>query len=263
MGDKTKNETFATLENSVILGIEMKNDESSINFFKLYPQNITSSNNTVKRNNKDWKGNGSGVIISSDGIIITNHHVIDKTKEIEVEFNYEGEVKTYSAEVLKSDVTNDLAILKINDPDYKKIKPIPYNLKSRSADVGTEVFALGYPMALSVMGKDIKFTDGRISSKTGYMGDITSYQTTTPIQPGNSGGPLFDHKGNLIGINTAGLDKSIADNVSYTVKANYIINLADVLDTPITLPNKNLIYNKPLTEQIKILSEFVVLVKIR
>ena len=51
------------------------------------------------------------------------------------------------------------------------------------------------------MGKDIKFTDGKISSKTGYDGDIANYQTTTPIQPGNSGGPLFDYNGNLIGIN--------------------------------------------------------------
>ena len=61
-------------------------------------------------------------------------------------------------------------------------------------------YLYGYPLT-NFMGKDIKFTDGKISSKTGYDGDIANYQTTTPIQPGNSGGPLFDYNGNLIGIN--------------------------------------------------------------
>ena len=74
----------------------------------------------------------------------------------------------------------------------------PYNFKTRSSDVGTKIYAYGYPMALSIMGKEIKVTDGMISSKTGFDGDITTYQITAPIQAGNSGGPLFDEKGNLI-----------------------------------------------------------------
>ena len=118
-------------------------------------------------------------------------------------------------------------------------------------------------MALTIMGKDIKFTDGRISSKTGYKGDITTYQTTTPIQPGNSGGPLFDHSGNLIGVNSSGLRKDISDNVSYTIKTNYLINLIDVLPKSIPIPNSTWISSKPLTEQIKILEKYVVLVKVK
>ena len=153
--------------------------------------------------------------------------------------------------------------MKIDDEDFESFKSIPYNFKSRSADVGTEVFALGYPMALTIMGKEIKFTDGRISSKTGFQGDITSYQTTTPIQPGNSGGPLFDHNANLLGINSSGFKKNIADNVSYTIKTNYLINLIDVLPKSIPIPSSTWIASKPLTEQIKILSNYVVLVKVR
>jgi S1-C subfamily serine protease len=75
--------------------------------------------------------------------------------------------------------------------------------------VGSNVFALGYPMALSLMGEEVKFTDGKISSKTGFQGDITTYQISVPIQPGNSGGPLFDYDGNIVGITNAGINKAI------------------------------------------------------
>ena len=68
--------------------------------------------------------------------------------------------------------TNDLAILKIFDINFDSLDDLPYNFKSRSSDVGTKVYAFGYPMALSVMGKEIKITDGIISSKSGYDGDI-------------------------------------------------------------------------------------------
>jgi len=79
------------------------------------------------------------------------------------------------------------------------------------------------------MGEEVKFTDGRISSKTGFQGNISTYQTTTPLQPGNSGGPLFDFSGNLIGINSSGLSKEVTDNVSYSIKSNSLLNLFDGL----------------------------------
>jgi S1-C subfamily serine protease/antitoxin component YwqK of YwqJK toxin-antitoxin module len=214
-------------------------------------------------NDQNWNGNGSGIIISKDGYIVTNHHVIKNTSDIEVEFNYKGEIKSFKAKIVKSDIINDLAIIKIDDPNFNSLADIPYNFKTRSSDVGSSVFALGYPMALSIMGKEIKFTDGKISSKTGFQGDITTYQTTTPIQPGNSGGPLFDYNGNLIGINSSGLDKSVADNVSYSIKTSYILNLIDVLPESIPLPSNTSLSTKPLTEQVKILSDYVVLIKVK
>ncbi len=211
----------------------------------------------------EWKGNGSGFMISKNGHIATNHHVVKDAEELEVEVMISGRLRKYNAIVVNSDPNNDLAIIKIEDPNFQNFRSIPYNFKGRSSDVGTEVFALGYPMALSIMGKEIKFTDGRISSKTGFRGDITSYQTTTPIQPGNSGGPLFDHNANLIGINSSGLSKDIADNVSYTIKTNYLINLIDALPESIPIPSSTWIASKPLTEQIKILSNYVVLIKVK
>ena len=113
------------------------------------------------------------------------------------------------------------------------------------------------------MGKEIKVTDGIISSKSGFDGDITTYQITAPIQGGNSGGPLFDEKGNLIGINSSGLSKDLADNVGYTIKSSYVFNLIDVLPKNIDLPTNTKLESLPLVEQIKEISKYVVLIKVR
>lgn len=256
---QTKQKSFATLTNSALIEFDLNASKTIL--YKLYPKINNSSN--INSNNESWKGNGSGFFISTNGYIVTNNHVIEKANFIEVEVKFREEIKHYNAKVTKVDVTNDLAIIQIDDPKFVPFKSIPYNFKTRSAEIGTEVYALGYPMALSLMGKDIKFTDGRISSKTGFQGDITTYQTTTPIQPGNSGGPLFDHNGNLLGVNSSGIRKDIADNVSYTIKTNYLLNLIDVLPKSIPLPNSTWIGSKPLTEQIKVLSQYVVLIKIK
>ena len=118
-------------------------------------------------------------------------------------------------------------------------------------------------MALSIMGKEIKITDGIISSKSGFDGDITTYQITAPIQGGNSRGPLFDDMANFIGINSSGIRKDIADNVGYTIKSSYILNLIDVLPKSIELPSNKKLASLPLTKQISEISKYVVLIKVK
>ena len=211
----------------------------------------------------EWAGNGSGIIISKSGYIVTNYHVIEDAEDIEVEFIIDGEVKKFNAKIVQSDKVNDLAIIKIFDMNFDGLDKLPYNFKTRSTDVGTKVYAYGYPMALSLMGKEIKITDGIISSKSGFDGDITTYQISAPIQAGNSGGPLFDDRGNFIGINSAGLRKEVADNVGYTIKSSYVLNLIDVLPKSIDLPSNTKLQSLPLTEQIKEISKYVVLVKVK
>lgn len=211
----------------------------------------------------DWKGNGTGFFISKDGYLATNYHVVAEATEIEIEFIRNGQKQNYKAKVIQSDKQNDLAVLKIDDNSFVPFSSIPYNFQTSLTDVGSNVFALGYPMALSVMGTEIKFTDGKISSKTGFQGDIATYQMTTPIQPGNSGGPLFDFDGNLIGINSAKIRADVADNVSYAIKSIYLKNLIDVLPITLCLPNDSTIKNKALTEKIKIISDYVVLIRIK
>ena len=212
--------------------------------------------------NKSWSGGGTGFFIDRKGYFATNYHVVDGSSEIQIEFYREGELQTHNAQVIKEDKINDLVILKISDEDFKYFDEIPYNFSSRVLDIGEEVFALGYPLT-NFMGKDIKFTDGKISSKTGYDGDIANYQTTTPIQPGNSGGPLFDYNGNLIGINASRLTFENTQNVSYSIKSSYLKNLIDVLPVRIKLPNNKDIQDLKLTEKIKIISDYVVLIKVK
>ena len=147
--------------------------------------------------------------------------------------------------------------------NFDGLDDLPYNFQSRSSDVGTTVYAYGYPMALTAMGKEIKVTDGIINSKSGFQGDITTYQISAPIQGGNSGGPLFDDQGNFIGINSAVIRKDIADNVGYSIKSSYVLSLIDVLPKSIDLPSSTELKSLPLTEQIKQISKFVVLIKVK
>tara|TARA_Y100000588_G_scaffold384461_1_gene475790 strand:- start:645 stop:1346 length:702 start_codon:yes stop_codon:yes gene_type:complete len=231
---------------------------------KIYPKSDSErSHFGFGKNNEDkWLGNGSGIIFSKDGYISTNHHVIEEASALEVQFKYKNEIKKFNAKVVRSDPRLDLAIIKVDDPTFENLSSIPYNFAFRSSDVATEVYALGYPM-IDWMGEDVKFTDGRISAKSGALGDVTRYQHTAPIQPGNSGGPLFDTKGNLIGINVSKIVDDDVSGVFYAVKTSYLIQLIDAIPQSIKIPESNSLAGKSLPEQIKILSDYVVLIKFR
>ncbi len=95
------------------------------------------------------------------------------------------------------------------------------------------------------------------------MGDITTYQITAPIQGGNSGGPLFDDKGNLVGINSSKFNSNETENVNYSIKSSYVLNLINELPKRINLPSSNKLQSLPLTEQIKEISKYVVLIKVK
>tara|TARA_B100000886_G_scaffold255722_1_gene181111 strand:- start:1754 stop:2851 length:1098 start_codon:yes stop_codon:yes gene_type:complete len=262
MGNKrTVKKTIGTVKNNSLIEFNLAPNFNSF-LYRVYPK--FDKNNKQKRvKNGEWVGNGSGIIISKSGYIITNHHVIDDADDIEVEFILDDEVQKFNAEIVQSDMLNDLAIIKIVDVNFDGVKELPYNFKTRISEVGTKVYAFGYPMALTVMGKELKVTDGIISSKTGYDGDITKYQISAPIQGGNSGGPLFDDKGNLIGINVSKLSVKVADNVGYSIKSSYVLNLIDILPKSIDLPSNKKLSSLPLTEQIKEITKYVVLVKIK
>jgi S1-C subfamily serine protease len=220
------------------------------------PENIAS-------NSGEWLGNGSGIVISKEGHIVTNYHVVKDAKVIEVDLMINQEFKSFNSQIVQVDQVNDLAVIKISDSNFTSLSELGYNFASRTSEVGTKVYAFGYPMALTIMGKELKVTDGIISSKSGFNGDITTYQITAAIQGGNSGGPLFDEKGNLIGINSSAIRKDIADNVGYSIKSNYVYNLIDAIPTSIILPSDRRLENLPLTEQIKEISKYVVLIKVK
>lgn len=201
---------------------------------------------------------GTGFAIFSNGIIVTNNHVIDGAKTIKVRGVNSDFNKTYKAKVLISDKNNDLALIQIDDYSFTSLATIPYTIKTSLAGVGENIFVLGYPLR-ATMGDEIKLTNGIISSKTGFQGDITCYQISAPVQPGNSGGPLFDSQGNLIGIITA---KHIgAENASYAVKSGYLTNLIELLPSPPRLQTVNSMTGKSLTNQVELVKKFVYIVE--
>lgn len=201
---------------------------------------------------EEWTGTGWAL---KNGYIVTNLHCVEGAKSIIVR-GVQGDLnKTFRAKIAAIDVTCDLAIIRISDKGFQGFGEIPYSIERKQCEVGETVWTLGYPM-MNIMGEDVKFTDGKISSKTGYQGDLQTYQITVPIQPGNSGGALFNKYGKVVGITSSGLNKSIADNVNYAIKTNYLINLVESKISSNILPTGNMT-GIPLTEQIKKASKFV------
>lgn len=244
-----------TFKNSTMETISEAGDGNDI-YLKMYPtydESDNSNNSTVS-----YKSTGTGFFIDKKGYIVTNYHVIKDSREIEVIYNQ----KNYLAKVIISDEQNDLAIIKILDNSFIPLKDINFNLKNELAEVGTSVFTLGFPLT-DLMGENIKFTDGKVSAKSGFKGNINSYQITVPIQPGNSGGPLFDENRNLIGITSSGIDKTIANNANYAIKTKYLNLLIDEINDSIELPKLKNNNSNSLSEKIKDLSNYVVFLKIK
>ena len=243
----------------MIKGISLRVQNPTIAIPSQYAAKLNNKPSNTNTQQKEYFASGSGFILSKDGIVATNFHVIDGANGIDIFINRNGTVKIYKAKVLVSDKANDISLLKIEDDSFVNFPSIPYAIKTSVQDVGTGVFALGYPMS-NILGEEIKVTDGIISSKTGYKGDVVTYQISAPIQAGNSGGPLFDKLGNIVGITNAGIPD--AQNVGYAIKTSYLKNLLDSAPMPIALPVNNTISGLQFTEKIKRLTPFVVLIKI-
>ena len=116
----------------------------------------------------------------------------------------------------------------------------------------------------SIMGDEIKFTDGRISAKSGINGELHAYSISVPIQPGNSGGPLFDFNGNVIGITSHGVNRSKfnTENANCAVKSSYLLSLLGMLDVSPKLNTTNMISNLGVPEQVKKIKNFVYSVEV-
>lgn len=224
-------------------------------FIKKYPTlDMYAELEQTDETNKPTQWSGTGFFLSKDGYIITNYHVVENAQTIKVSGINDDTKTSYTARVEISDKQNDLAILKITDTSFKPLTNVPYTFKYTTSSVGEDCFVLGYPL-ISTMGLDIKLTNGIISSKTGFKGNITEYQISAPIQPGNSGGPLFDKNGNIIGI--VGAKHRNAENAGYAIKASYIRNLVELLPTDITMPQTNLLAGKALPKQVDLASKAV------
>ena len=205
---------------------------------------------------RELRSTGTGFALNNGGYIVTCLHVIESATSISVR-GRNGDFSSASrAQLVAADEKNDLAILKITDAKTKS--PLPYSFRGDQSDVGERVFTLGYPMTAS-MGEEVKLTDGLVSSATGFGGITSMYQISTPTQAGNSGGPLFDSRGNIIGIVSA--KHTDAENVSYAVKTRYLESLAK--KAGIALSRNNSVANLSLPEQVKKIRTCVYIIECR
>ena len=160
--------------------------------------------------------------------IATCWHVVNGAKKIKIELS---NGRQFDARIVAKDVANDIAVLEVNG-NIGAHSELP--ICARGVKLSDRVFTVGYPLA-SLLGQKQKYTDGSISALSGIADDNRYFQISVPLQPGNSGGPLVDEKGRVIGLTSAVLNAvktaqvtgAIPQNVNYAIKARYLVAVLD------------------------------------
>lgn len=158
---------------------------------------------------------GSGFFVTANGYLLTNNHVVQGGKSYKVLMS-DGLAE---ANLVKTDPETDLALLKVE----KKVAACAFS-SNRKERLGNDIFTLGFPQP-DLQGFSPKVTKGVISGVDGFQGNVHEYQIDASIQPGNSGGPLFDMKGHVVGVVVASLKKG--QIVNYAIKKAYVMAFLD------------------------------------
>ena len=193
---------------------------------------------------------GTGFAVSTDGYIVTSYHLVKDFDSVFVVNKIDTTIR-YHADLIYKNEESDVAFLKINDTLFDSFKTIPYTFYKKSSDLGEYVFTLGYSK------QDLVFGEGSISSLTGFNEDSLTLQISIPSNPGNSGGPLLNSKGEIVGMLCA---KSFEkEGATYAVKSDLLLSLMDSLKSEINikLPKHNSLSNVERTKQINKIRSFI------
>jgi len=202
-----------------------------------------------------FKAGGTGFLIDGKGYLVTNAHIVRNSKNIVVS-NNKGE--QFRAVVAKFILDKDIAILKIVDDEFKPILSLPYGIKKSSTDVAEPIYTLGFPR------NEIVYSEGYLSAKTGFNGDTLSCQLGIAANRGNSGGPVFNHDGEVIGIIST--KEAEAEGVAFAIQSKYIFDAVDELkkDTIyqyLKISSKSSIRGMDKKQQVKKIQDYVFMVK--
>lgn len=234
-GHKDRSGLFVYLKDNGL--IEVKVDAEFKNGNRFHLVRVPSG---VKKTAKVKSGTGTGFFIG-DMYVATNHHVVEGNKRFEVRVDSEK----IDADVVVNDINNDLAILKLRDKP--KTEYACNNIVSRNVRYGEQLYILGFPMS-SVLGDKMVLTEGIVNALAGINNSPTYFQMNAEIQPGNSGGPVFDSHGQILGIASASINNDVVkknfgttiQNGNFAVKMSYLRIAMDSQAEPIicSAPNK-------------------------
>jgi serine protease Do len=236
--------------------------------------NITQEVNKIKKKNNElaqkiddvkdqtakppieYKSGGTGFLIDTRGYLITNAHVIENAKHIAVQRSNGNDL---DAEVIYTDDLRDLALLKIDDKAYKAPASIPYSIRKNSGDIAEPIYTLGYPR------NDVVYGEGYLSSPTGFNGDTLTCQITIPANRGNSGSPILNKNGEIIGILST--KQSSAEGTAFAIRSKYIYALINEAQKDSSMPSLKFpvistLKGSDRTQQVKKLTDFVYMVKV-
>ncbi len=166
---------------------------------------------------------GSGFSVTYDGYVVTNNHVIEGCENVRVH----SQGRVIDAAVISRDPGNDLAVLKA---DFRP--SAVFALRESNPQLMQDIYVAGYPFGVN-LSSSVKVTKGIVSSLTGLNNNFSNIQIDAAIQPGNSGGPIFDNNGNVLGVAVSSLDiefaldrfDAIPQNTNFGIKANIVSNL--------------------------------------
>lgn len=216
----------------------------------------TSIENTKVPANADAIPAGTGFLVDGKGYIVTNAHVIRNAKSVLVQ-NLKGQ--EFDVTVVLIDKERDIALLKVKDSSFKSIDLLPYGFKKSGAELGEQIFTLGYPR------DEIVYGEGYLSAHTGYNGDTLSCQITVAANPGNSGGPVFNKNGEIVGILSN--RQELAQGFVFALTAKNIFrSLEELKKSDTTFQDIKVNINSSVkgmdrVQQIKKIEDFVYLVK--
>jgi serine protease Do len=201
---------------------------------------------------------GTGFLIDGKGYLVTSAHVVINADSVYVQ-NIKGDY--FKVSTIYINQQSDIAVLKIEDDRFGYVKSLPYSINKQTADLGEEIFTLGYTRA----NAEIVYNRGYLSAGTGYNGDTLAYQIAITANPGNSGGPIFNEAGDVIGILSG--KQITAEGVFFSSRSkNIYAALQEIrkdttseerIKLPVTVPLRTV--NR--TQQIKRIEECVFMVK--
>lgn len=202
-----------------------------------------------------YKTYGTGFMIDPKGMMITNAHIVKDSRNIRVVNNKGIE---FNAFVVKLDVTRDVAIIKIDDNRFKAYPSLPYGIRKNVSDLAEPIFTLGFPR------NEIVYGEGYLSSRTGYDGDTLSCQITVPANPGNSGGPIFNQEGEVIGILSS--KQRQLEGAVFAIQSKYIYQAIEQVKQNniyqnVRLSPRSSIAGLSKKDQVRKIEEFVFMVK--